>query len=81
MVIKMNNEEIIKKIKAEIEKIKPFLLADGGSIEFVKFEDGILDIHLGGACANCGLIDVTLNDGIEQIICGEIEEVKEVRNV
>ena len=52
MVIKMNNEEIIKKIKAEIEKIKPFLLADGGSIEFVKFEDGILDIHLGGACAN-----------------------------
>ena len=77
----MTEEEIVEKIKQEIEKIKPFLLADGGSIEFVKYEDNILYIHLGGACANCGLIDVTLNDGIEQIICGEIEEVKEVRNV
>ena len=50
-------------------------------MEFVKFEDGILYIRLGGACSDCSLIDVTLKDGIEQIICSEIPEVKEVVKV
>lgn len=77
----MKNEEIIKKIKEEIENLQPFMMSEGGILEFVKYEDNILYVHLGGACAECGLIDVTLKDGIEQIICGEVPEVKEVRRV
>ncbi|MCI8548671.1 MAG: NifU family protein [Bacilli bacterium] len=73
--------EIIEKIKEQIEMIKPFIINEGGILEFEKFEDGIVYITLGGACANCSMIDYTLKEGIEQIITSEIEEVKEVRRI
>lgn len=75
------NELIIEKIKNELNKIQPFLESEGGFAEFDHFEDGILYISFGGACADCSLIDYTLKDGIEQIICGEIPEVKEVKKI
>ena len=74
----MNIEE---KIINEIEKLKPYLQNDGGNIEFVKFENGIVYVKLTGACAGCSLIDVTLKDGIEEILVSEIPEVKEVIKV
>ena len=77
----MSDNEIIEKIEVEIEKIKPFLMSEGGLIEFVKYEDGIVYVRLGGACSNCDLIDVTLKYGIEQLITSEIPEVKEVRKI
>ena len=80
MVINMT-ENIIEKINIEIEKIKPFILNEGGTIEFVKYEDGIVYINLGGACSNCELIDITLKDGIEEILCSEIPEIKEVKRI
>ncbi len=78
MVIEMNVEE---RINEEIEKLKPYLQNDGGNIEFVKFEDGIVYVKLTGACAGCSLIDVTLKEGIEEILISEIPEVKEVVKV
>ena len=78
MVIEMNVEE---RINEEIEKLKPYLQNDGGNIEFVKFEDGIVYVKLTGACAGCSLIDVTLKEGIEEILVSEIPEVKEVVKV
>lgn len=78
---KEKDEVIIEKIKEQIEMIKPFILDEGGIIEFEKFEDGIAYIHLGGACANCSMLNYTLKDGIEQIITSEIPEVKEVRRI
>ena len=77
----MSDIKIIEKINNELEKIQPFLMSEGGIIEFVKYEDGIVYVKMGGACADCNLIDVTLKDGIEQIICSEIPEVKEVRRI
>ncbi len=70
-----STEERIKEI---IEKLRPYLISDGGNIEFVKYEDNTLYITLTGNCENCPLIDVTLKDGIEQMITTEIPEVKEV---
>lgn len=78
LVIMMNVEE---KIINEIEKLKPYLQNDGGNIEFIKFEDGIVYVKLTGACAGCSLIDVTLKEGIEEILVSEIPEVKEVVKV
>lgn len=75
------NEDVINRIKIELDKIAPFLASEGGFVTFEKFEDGILYIRFGGACENCSLIDYTLEDGIEQIICSEVPEVKEVRRV
>ena len=77
----MKNEEIEIQVKALIDKMRPFLISDGGDIEFIKIEDGIVYVKLSGACQNCSLIDVTLKDGIEEMIINEIPEIKEVRNI
>ena len=74
----MNEQEKIIDI---IEKLRPFLINDGGNIEFVKYEDNIVYIKLLGACANCGMMDITLKDGIEAAIMNEVPSVKEVINL
>lgn len=68
----MNTE---KKILEVIDKIRPFLISDGGNLEFLRFEDGIVYIKLLGACSHCSMIDVTLKDGIETMLVNEIPEV------
>ena len=79
MVIEMSENNIELKIISIIDKIRPFIISDGGNIEFVKYEDNIVYIDLTGACKDCSMIDVTLKDGIEEIIINDIPEVKEVR--
>ncbi len=74
----MNDEEKIKNI---IDKLRPFLINDGGDIEFIKYENNIVYIKMLGACAGCGLIDITLKDGIETAIKEEIPNIKEVINL
>lgn len=69
------------KIKEIIDKLRPFLISEGGNIEFVKYENNIVYIKMMGACANCEMLDLTLKDGIETSIISEIPEVKEVVNV
>ena len=76
-----NEKEIIKKIKSLIDELKPFIVSDGGILEYVDFKDGIVYVKLGGACAGCEFLDFTLKDGIEQMLTNEIKEVKEVRNI
>lgn len=73
--------ETEKKIIEIIDSLRPYLINDGGNIEFVKYEDGIVYIQMLGACADCGLIDVTLKDGIEFAIKEEIPEIKGVVNI
>jgi len=69
------------KIIEVIDSLRPFLVSDGGNIEFVKYENGIVYIKLLGACINCHMLDVTLKDGIESAIISEVPEVKEVINI
>ena len=77
----MENNDIKLKIIAIIDKLRPFLISDGGNLEFVKYEDNIVYVRLMGACRDCPMMDITLKDGIEEMIINEIPEVKEVRNV
>lgn len=74
----MTNEEKIIEI---IDKLRPFLISDGGNIEFVRYENDIVYIKMLGACAGCDLIDITIKDGIEGAIKEEIPSVKEVINI
>ena len=74
----MTDEEKIIDI---IEKLRPFLIGDGGDIEFVKYEDNIVYIKMLGACAGCSLIDYTLKDGVESAIKEEVPGVKKVVNI
>ena len=76
----MEDEKVLKIISL-IDKIRPFLINDGGNLEFVKYENNIVYVRLTGACKDCAMIDVTLKDGIEEMITSEIPEVKEVINV
>ena len=67
-----------KKIIEIIDKLRPFLISDGGNIEFVKYEDNIVYIKMMGACANCQMLDITLKEGIEAAIMNEVPEVLQV---
>ena len=67
-----------EKIKETIDKIRPMLQADGGDVEFVDFEDGVVKVRLKGACAGCPMSQMTLKNGIEQLLKKSIPEVKSV---
>ena len=54
---------------------------DGGNIEFLKYENGIVYIRMMGACANCDMLNVTLKEGIEEAIKMEVPSIKEVINL
>ena len=69
------------KIKEIIDELRPYLMNDGGNIEFIKYENNIVYIKLSGACAECQMIDLTLKDGIENAIKEKIPEVSEVINI
>lgn len=75
----MKNTET--KIKEIIENLRPYIVNDGGDIEFIKYEDNIVYIRMAGACVNCQMLDLTLKKGIEAAIKEEIPEVKEVVNI
>lgn len=74
-------DEIENKIKEIIDNLRPYLISDGGNIEFVKYENNIVYVRMQGACANCQMLDLTLKDGIENVIKDEIPEVKDVINI
>ena len=78
VIIMKKQEKLIKDI---IDKLRPFLINDGGNIEYIKYEDNIVYIRMMGACANCQMLDLTLKDGIEAAIMNEVPEVKAVINV
>ena len=67
-----------EKIQAVIDKIRPMLQADGGDVELVGMEDGIVKVRLKGACAGCPMSQMTLKNGIERLLKQEIPEVKSV---
>ena len=69
-------EEDVKNI---INELRPFLMNDGGNINFVKLEDNIVYISLHGTCLYCSMQDITIKDGIERIIKERIPEIKEVK--
>lgn len=76
----MTDKQIEKKVLELLDGVKPYLEMDGGNIEFIKYEDGYVYVKLTGACANCGIQDYTLKDGIESMLKEEIPEIKGVIN-
>lgn len=77
----MKEDNINKRIMELIDKIKPFIINDGGNLEFIKYNNGIVYVKLSGACKDCPMMDITLKDGIEQLLINEIPEIKEVKNI
>lgn len=73
----MNNTET--KIKEILEKIRPFLINDGGDVEFIKFENGTVYVKMLGNCSNCIYAGLDIQDSIESILIAEIPEVIAVK--
>lgn len=67
-----------EKIEAAINRMRPALQADGGDVELVEVNDGVVSVRLTGACGGCPMATMTLKNGIERIIREEVPEVKEV---
>ena len=67
-----------EKVKEVLEKVRPYLVRDGGNVEFVGITDGTVKVKLVGACAGCPMSKMTLKNGIEKILKQEIPEIKEV---
>lgn len=73
--------DTISHIKFILDKVRPFLISDGGDVEFVKYENGIVYVKLIGSCANCVYGDAEIKNTVESILTSEIPEVLEVRNI
>lgn len=75
----MDKKETIEEIKKQIkEKIRPALVMDGGNIEFVEYNDGILKVKLLGACHGCPMASITLKNAVLGIIQEYVPEVEKV---
>ncbi len=68
-----------EKINSVLDKLRPFLVNDGGNIEFIEYKDGICYLKFTGACALCALNSVTLNEGIKEALVNEIPEIIDVK--
>ncbi|MFD1863407.1 NifU family protein [Planococcus sp. FY231025] len=64
-----------------LDKLRPFLLRDGGDCELVDVEDGIVKLRLLGACGSCPSSTITLKAGIERALIEEVPGVVEVEQV
>lgn len=79
--MEQNNLTSEEKIIEILDHLRPFLINDGGNIEFIKYENNIVYIKMSGACSNCMMLDYTLKDGIEAAIKSEVPEVVEIVNL
>ncbi len=67
-----------EKVEEVIAKIRPFLQRDGGDIELVEIDGGVVKVRLKGACGSCPMSMMTLKMGVEKTLKEELPEVKEV---
>ena len=67
-----------EQVEKVLNEIRPNLQADGGDVEFVDVNDGIVKVKLTGSCAGCPMSTMTLKMGIERLLKEKIADVKEV---
>lgn len=65
-------------VRRALERIRPAVQMDGGDVELVRVEDGVVTVRLFGACDGCPMSPVTLRSGIERILREDVPAVREV---
>lgn len=75
------NNSMYDEVLEVLDKLRPFLQRDGGDVELVDVEDGIVKLRLMGACGSCPSSTITLKAGIERALVEEVEGVQEVVQV
>jgi Fe-S cluster biogenesis protein NfuA len=75
-------KDIEKKIvKILDQKIRPAVAKDGGDIKFKEFKNGVVKVQLQGSCSGCPSSTMTLKQGVQNLLCHYIPEVKEVESI
>ena len=70
-----------EKVEKALNGVRPYLQADGGDVELVDVENGVVKVKLTGACAGCPMSQMTLKQGIESYIKKAIPEISSVESV
>ena len=74
--------EIVSKIKEVLDdKVRPAVARDGGDISFKSFKDGVVTVELKGSCSGCPSSIMTLKQGVQNLLCHYIPEVKSVEAI
>ena len=71
-------EKIVKILE---QKIRPAVAKDGGDIKFKEFKNGVVNVQLQGSCSGCPSSTMTLKQGVQNLLCHYLPEVKEVEAV
>ena len=71
----------MESLRAEIDRIRPMLQRDGGDMELVGVEDGVVRVRLQGACAGCAFATLTLQHGVERVLKQKFPDIVRVENV
>ena len=75
----LNLSDVEKKIINILEtKVRPAVARDGGDIKFKEFKDGVVTVNLQGSCSGCPSSTMTLKQGVQNLLCHYIPEIKEV---
>ena len=75
------HEVELRIIKILDQKIRPAVAKDGGDIKFKEFKDGIVKVQLQGSCSGCPSSTMTLKQGVQNLLCHYIPEVKQVEAI
>lgn len=70
-----------EQVQEVLDKLRPFIQQDGGDVELVDIEDGVVKVRLLGACGSCPSSTITLKAGIERALVEEIPGISEVEQV
>ena len=77
----VSQDTMYEQIEEVLDKLRPFLLRDGGDVELVDVEDGIVKLRLLGACGTCPSSTITLKAGIERALLEEVPGFVEIEQV
>ncbi|ALA54191.1 NifU family protein [Shouchella clausii] len=73
--------ELMEQVQEVLDKLRPFLLRDGGDVELIDVEDGVVKVRLLGACGSCPSSTITLKAGIERALLEEVPGITEIEQV
>ena len=77
----MTEQTMESQVREVLDKLRPFLLRDGGDCQLIDVEDGIVKLRLLGACGSCPSSTITLKAGIERALLEEVPGIVEVEQV
>ena len=81
LMVNLMSEPVEDRVKKALEQVRPQLQADGGDLEYVGFENGVVKVRLKGSCSGCPMSAMTLQWGVENFLKKHIPEVTKVESV